>query len=344
MKKGLLIILLLSTGLSARSQTVFLSTSEANLYKMDMSSGITTLVGNTASSIEDIAITPSGTLYGIQTSALITISTTDASWNYTPGVNFVPETCNSLVSDGHGELYTAGQHLWKLDMASGNWIDLGSLGWYSSGGDLSFFNGKLYLATYGTHLLEIELSPLTLTDRGYMFINTPDGYGMFSSGEAVYDQCTGQLINGDSAKLFVCGLNRIFQVDAQNAATTLAYTLPYNSTEETSGAASAQEGEITNAYTDLSFTIPNVFSPNGDLVNDRWMPDQFGSIYCPSGGVFFIYDRWGAAVASGSINDGWDGRSSSGIECAEGTYYYIMQRESAAVPEFTSTGFITLVR
>src|SRR5665213_313922 len=67
--------------------------------------------------------------------------------------------------------------------------------------------------------------------------------------------------------------------------------------------------------------IPNVFSPNGDGVNDEF--------YIPSSGLkeykIEIYDRWGVKIfESDAPAIHWDGRSTSGMACTDGTYYYIL--------------------
>jgi gliding motility-associated-like protein len=64
--------------------------------------------------------------------------------------------------------------------------------------------------------------------------------------------------------------------------------------------------------------IPNVFSPNGDGINDI--------LYLRGEKVkeltFSVYNRWGEEVyKSTDISQGWDGRY-KGKECADGVYFY----------------------
>jgi len=65
--------------------------------------------------------------------------------------------------------------------------------------------------------------------------------------------------------------------------------------------------------------IPNVFSPNGDGQNDRFLVEY-------SGGQPFalrVLDRWGAQVYQGSNKlEGWDGRDGGGRVLPDGVYYY----------------------
>lgn len=65
--------------------------------------------------------------------------------------------------------------------------------------------------------------------------------------------------------------------------------------------------------------IPNVFSPNNDGVNDRWIVDYSGNQ--PTD--ISVYDRWGALMyQSRNKVKGWDGRDEVGNEVPEGVYYY----------------------
>jgi len=68
-------------------------------------------------------------------------------------------------------------------------------------------------------------------------------------------------------------------------------------------------------------TVPNIFTPNHDGMNDLWMITG-GDIQSNNTSVF---NRWGELLfESNSINKGWDGRTTSGIECPAGTYFYII--------------------
>lgn len=85
--------------------------------------------------------------------------------------------------------------------------------------------------------------------------------------------------------------------------------------------------------------IPNVFTPNGDGVNDEFYISSSGfSEYRME-----IYDRWGVKIfESDSQNVRWDGRTTSGAQCSDGTYYFIL---TAITPsqDYSTTGFVTLI-
>lgn len=82
--------------------------------------------------------------------------------------------------------------------------------------------------------------------------------------------------------------------------------------------------------------IPNVFTPNGDGINDYLEIDYNGVETFQ----LQIFDAWGNLVFStSSPNEKWDGRLPSGKEALEGTYYYVCK-----VGTKLYKGHITLIR
>lgn len=90
---------------------------------------------------------------------------------------------------------------------------------------------------------------------------------------------------------------------------------------------------------DEEFMIPNVFSPNGDGVNDEFYITTSGfSEY-----RLEIFDRWGVKLfESTEPNVHWDGHTTSGAMCADGTYYFVLRAISPA-RDYSTAGFITLI-
>jgi len=88
----------------------------------------------------------------------------------------------------------------------------------------------------------------------------------------------------------------------------------------------------------LDIFIPNVFTPNGDGINDVWqiratLPYQV-----------WVYDRWGNLVFEGSLSRLWDGRHRSGGDCPEGAYTYKLVASLPNGERFTRSGTVTLLR
>ena len=91
--------------------------------------------------------------------------------------------------------------------------------------------------------------------------------------------------------------------------------------------------------------IPNIFTPNGDDINEAWQP----IIQNPLSIINYqctIYDRWGIKVfETTNYASGFDGHSTSGISCSEGTYYYVISYTDGKTNEKKGLkGFLELVR
>lgn len=80
--------------------------------------------------------------------------------------------------------------------------------------------------------------------------------------------------------------------------------------------------------------MPNVFSPNGDGHNDRFVPLEAEK----ASGLLEIYNRWGQRIFSTrNLRYGWDGHDAPG-----GTYFYIVTPDDPeAVPR---AGHVMLLR
>lgn len=91
----------------------------------------------------------------------------------------------------------------------------------------------------------------------------------------------------------------------------------------------------------VGLTVPNIFTPNGDEINDVWQPSAHGatSFEC------VIFNRWGVQVYEFlSAQDKWDGHTTAGIACNEGTYYYILKATDSNNKSYNLKGYIQLIR
>ena len=97
-------------------------------------------------------------------------------------------------------------------------------------------------------------------------------------------------------------------------------------------------GEIYLEAIDCELIIPNVFTPNGDGVNDHWAPHG-GLIGC----IAKIYDRWGDVIYEGDImQKPWNGKTVSGMACSDGVYYFEIEVHRANGSNSMHTGYIQL--
>ncbi len=92
-----------------------------------------------------------------------------------------------------------------------------------------------------------------------------------------------------------------------------------------------------------SITIPNVFTPNNDNVNDVWNISSRGY----TGFTITIYNRWGEKVfITNDFSESWNGNFlNKEIKCSDGTYYYIVNCKNEILKKSENyRGFILLER
>jgi len=89
---------------------------------------------------------------------------------------------------------------------------------------------------------------------------------------------------------------------------------------------------------DYLSNIPNLFTPNGDGINDTWF--FYESAAFPDM-VIEIFDRWGKLVYRSEPGYGnpWDGSSTNGREIPMDSYHYIIKVGNEEI-----MGTVTIVR
>ncbi|MFN3916513.1 MAG: gliding motility-associated C-terminal domain-containing protein [Flavobacteriales bacterium] len=111
-------------------------------------------------------------------------------------------------------------------------------------------------------------------------------------------------------------LRNIIKITENNKAILIAVFILFNMVlaKTSFGQAPANEPVIE---------IPNVFSPNGDGINDVFKVSTTNVIDIQA----YIYDRWGNIVYYfWGVNGFWDGRTwPAGEVCSTGVYYYIIK-------------------
>lgn len=117
---------------------------------------------------------------------------------------------------------------------------------------------------------------------------------------------------------------------------------------------------VETIYQDV-FNLPrvNIFTPNGDKLNDEFLPFSFAS----TGGYTIpgvnlddlvktyelaVFDRWGRQMyVTTQISKLWDGKTDDGKEAPDGTYYWIVRYKtpcSNSKGEEQAHGFVQLLR
>lgn len=108
--------------------------------------------------------------------------------------------------------------------------------------------------------------------------------------------------------------------------------------------ASSIDGCSDTAYADVTIidglVIPNIFTPNGDKVNDLFeiSGTGFKKFKC------LIYNRWGNLMfESEAAQIQWDGTTLAGDPAAAGVYFVVLEIETSSNP-ITYTGTVTIKR
>ena len=90
-----------------------------------------------------------------------------------------------------------------------------------------------------------------------------------------------------------------------------------------------------------SLTLPNVFTPNGDDINDVYKPIAVGISKITA----FVFNRNDVLVGSwDKVNGFWDGHTPSGETCPEGVYIVVVQAEGYDGKTYKLKSNITLAR
>jgi len=101
------------------------------------------------------------------------------------------------------------------------------------------------------------------------------------------------------------------------------------------------DSATADVYVEHRVIFPNVFTPNGDGVNDVFYFTILGAqcFHCD------IYNRWGKVIYQiDNIKQGWDGKiQSSGDLAPDGTYYYLINYCNYDNTSIQLAGFLELI-
>jgi gliding motility-associated-like protein len=93
----------------------------------------------------------------------------------------------------------------------------------------------------------------------------------------------------------------------------------------------------------LHVYIPNIFTPNGDGINDIWKPVM--SEYSKEGYQLSVFDRWGQVIFhTTDTEEGWDGTINGHPVAPNTVYSYKLKVKDYIGKEHKFAGHITLVR
>jgi gliding motility-associated-like protein len=315
----------------AHGQIEFYSTSNnGELIRANTVDCASQSLGNFGSFI-DIAITPNGRIYGLDT-YIMELNLTEhtatqigipynASGIYSAGTGLAALDDDHLISDRFDSLFV-------IDLANGSASPLGKTGFFCMG-DLTFHEGQLYMVSETNNLICITLDPVThmvisVSNRGLLQTPTKMIYSLFSTFETCYST---------SPSLFAIDNNLVFRVDPDNATVTEVCALDGGISYGSAAVSAPVQQEAPETV------IPNVFTPNNDGLNDYLVVP--GTAHVSS---FTVTNRWGQVVYdSNGHTVSWNGTSPDGQPLEEGVYFYRATIEQCTVIKELH-GFLSLER
>ena len=99
--------------------------------------------------------------------------------------------------------------------------------------------------------------------------------------------------------------------------------------------------QIINVAASLLFYSPNVFSPNGDGINDYFNVSVVGQ----DDFELFIFDRWGKQLfTTTNPNEGWDGTYPNGNAVPQDVYMYKVFMSNTGAGEKVEKGRVSIIK
>lgn len=203
--------------------------------------------------------------------------------------------------------------------------------------------GHLYRLTYYISLAELALgisTPLQFIDHSGAFLSNEalniDNWlrineqpqvqsksSIFLNDSTGWQKIEGTFIAEGSEKFLTIGCFLRFENISYN----------YLSEESPYVLAYYYVDDVSLIEIDLSF--PNVFSPNGDGINDVVFQGESFGIF-----EIEILNRWGSIVFTAEEGNGWSGYDQNGRQLDDGVYYFSVKNDN----NILKTGFIHLIR
>lgn len=233
------------------------SIDDKNLYLVNLDNCSSIIVGEMPEIMYDIALSPNGQLYGVSRNrGLYKIDKNNGSGTLIKNLNV---QVNALVYGPDNYLYGAniGGGIYKINPQNGDIQNLGNCG-FSSGGDLTFYEGNLYLSGGGGELILVDVSQPSKS-RLIGKMNASDVFGIITVGTT---DC-----NGAKAKVYATGSNMLYEVNINNAQIKQICSLNIKSIGGAASLAEASKISRSNAGKDSSLIICVGRSTKIDLQN-----------------------------------------------------------------------------
>jgi gliding motility-associated-like protein len=245
-------------------------------------------------------------------------------------------TCPTICENSGGNIFTvtgtATSYQWSVpggsSIASGQGSSSITVNWGIGNGAVDVYA----VGTAGCNSLPASCQPTVFSSPVAQFIASASGNSNYDDNYTFTDISTSGTIwnwsfgdGGSSA--------------SQNTSHQYAGAGTYTVVLEVSNAGGCSDTASFVITSDEGINIPNVFSPNGDGINDEF----FISSSNLSEYILDIFNRWGELMFhSENKTEVWDGTNhNNGKSCPNGNYFYVLKAASAT-RDYSSNGYISI--
>jgi len=164
------------------AERIYYSTSGRRLAEIDARTLAEKVIGTTPHVMTDLAVAPSGALFGVTFTNLYRINRKTAETTFVAALPSGSVNAFTIDQSGRGYVADTGGRLYRLDLRSGDSDFLGQA--RGSAGDLVFHNGQLWLSTTRNSLVRLDPRNGAVLDE--FFHGVTNLYGLASTAEGLF--------------------------------------------------------------------------------------------------------------------------------------------------------------
>lgn len=188
--------------------------------------------------------------------------------------------------------------------------------------------------TYTVSLIATDSNKCNIADTAYLTISVLD-MPVINLG-ADQKICKGQNVTLDAGNT---GMNHLWSTGATTQSITVTDSSLYW-VNVSNGPCTSSDTVSVTLTEEITYTIPNVFTPNDDNINELFKIESPSEITEFSG---LVFNRWGKKVFEwDNAQSGWNGKIGN-ASAADGVYYYVITFKNQC-GENEVHGTVTLIR